>query len=79
MNTKKILLPWNYKSLWEGCILVTIAHAISSACYPEFLYEHSWDGINYSVQDSARARGTITFHEDYCVGAFRDDKYTKAW
>jgi len=73
MSAEKTLLPWNCKNLWEGCILVTIAHAISSAHYPEFSYEHSWDGSNYSTQDSAGTRGTITFHKEHCVGAFRDD------
>jgi len=70
---KKVLLPWDYKSLWEGCILLTIAHAISSANSPEFSYEHSWDEISYNAQDSSGTIGTITFHEGCCVGAVRSD------
>jgi len=58
------------ETLWKGCILASIAHAIMVSHYPEFSNEHSWDGINYSVQDTSGTRGTITFHSEYCVGAF---------
>lgn len=66
-------LEWKKDQLWRGCILATIAHAIMVSHYPELSNEHSWDGINYSVQDSAGARGTITFDSEYCVAAFRDE------
>ncbi|GAE90935.1 hypothetical protein [Acetivibrio straminisolvens] len=66
-------LKWTRSQLWEGCILASIAHAIMVAHYPELSNEHSWDGMNYSVQDSSGARGTITFHHKYCIGAFRDE------
>jgi len=66
-------LEWKQKQLWEGCILAAIAHAIMVAHYPELSNEHSWDGINYSVQDSSGTRGTITFDSKYCVAAFRND------
>lgn len=39
--------------------------------YPDLSSEHSWDGMNYNVQDSSGGRGTITFDGSYCVGAFR--------
>lgn len=61
------------QQLWEGCMLATIAHAIMVAHYPELSNEHSWDGMNYSVQDSEGVRGTITFSKNYYLGAFRDD------
>ncbi len=71
-------LNWKFNKLWEGCILATIAHAIMVARYPELSNEHSWDGINYSLQDSAGMRGTITFqNENMCVGAFRNDESTR--
>lgn len=66
-------LKWTKKQLWEGCILASIAHAIMVAHYPNLSNEHSWDGMNYSVQDSSGARGTITFHSQYCIGAFRNE------
>jgi hypothetical protein len=66
-------LNWQKENLWEGCILASIAHAIMVAHYPEFSNEQSWDGINYNVQDSSGARGTITFHPNYLVGAFRNE------
>lgn len=66
-------ITWNREEIWQGCVLASIAHAISVAQYPEFSHEHSWDGLNYNVQDSSGARGTITFHPKYLVAAFRDD------
>jgi len=59
--------------LWNGCILASIAHAIMVAHYPDFSSEQSWDGINYSVQDYEGMRGTVTFYNEYCVAAFRNE------
>jgi hypothetical protein len=66
-------LNWEREQLWEGCILASIAHAIMVAHYPELSHEQSWDDINYNVQDSSGTRGTITFHPNYLVGAFRNE------
>lgn len=66
-------VSWKKEQLWQGCILASIAHAIMVAHYPELSNEHSWDGINYNIQDSEGIRGTITFNSEYCVGAFRND------
>jgi hypothetical protein len=66
-------LNWDREQLWEGCILASLAHAIMVAHYPELSHEQSWDGFNYNVQDSSGARGTITFHPNYLVGAFRNE------
>ncbi len=65
-------LSWEMNQLWEGCMLASIAHAIMVAHYPELSNEHSWDGVNYNVQDNEGGRGTITFNAQYCVGAFRN-------
>lgn len=61
------------KELYRGCLIASISHAIMTNIYPELAYEQSWDGRNYSIQDSQGLRGTITFETDYCVGAFRND------
>lgn len=66
-------MKWQRENIWEGCILASIAHAIMVAHYPELSNEQSWDDINYNVQDSSGARGTITFHPNYLVGAFRNE------
>ncbi|SFB38166.1 hypothetical protein [Clostridium frigidicarnis] len=66
-------VSWKMEQLWQGCISASIAHAIMVAHYPELSNEHSWDGINYNIQDNEGARGTITFNSEYCVGAFRND------
>lgn len=65
---------WKIGGIWKGCVIASIAHAIMVAHYPEIDNEHSWDGINYNVQDSSGARGTITFQTNYYIGAFRDDR-----
>jgi hypothetical protein len=66
-------LNWDREQLWKGCILASLAHAIMVAHYPEMSHEQSWDGFNYNVQDSSGTRGTITFHPNYLVGAFRNE------
>ncbi|MGM2785628.1 hypothetical protein [Bacillus cereus group sp. Bce018] len=60
------------EKLWNGCILTSIAHAISVAHYPESSYENTWDGFNYNIQNGSGAQGTITFHPDYCVIGLQD-------
>lgn len=65
---------WTREQIWRGSMLASIAHAIMVAHFPESANEHSWDGMNYSVQDSAGTRGTITFHPQYCVAAFRNEQ-----
>ncbi|MDP7978548.1 hypothetical protein [Bacillus multifaciens] len=69
---RKYKLNINRHDLWKGCILKSIAHAINVAHYPDFSYESSWDGFNYNIQDGDGARGTVTFHPEYCIGAFQD-------
>lgn len=66
-------LKWNKEQLWKGSMLVSIAHAIMVSHYPDRSNENSWDGINYNIQNSAGTRGTITFHEEFCVGDFRNN------
>lgn len=56
--------------LWPGAILGFIAHAVSLVRYPEFKHEQSWDGNNYSVQDSSGSRGTVAFCGKQFVGVF---------
>lgn len=70
-NINKI--KWTKKQLWEGCLLASIAHAIMVAHYPEQANEHSWDGMNYNIQDSSGTRGTVTFCSEYFVAAFRNE------
>lgn len=78
MNQCYTPIPWKRDTLWRGCILAGLAHAIMTAHYPELANEHSWDGFNYSVQDSQGQRGTVTFGSKYCVAAFRNDNSERA-
>ena len=59
--------------IYNGCLIASISHAIMTNVYPELSYEQSWDGGNFSIQNSSGVRGTITFAEDFCVGAIRND------
>ncbi|KMN42739.1 hypothetical protein [Bacillus sp. LK2] len=60
------------EQLWKGCILKSIAAAIFVANAPDFSHESSWDGFNYSMQDSQGGRGTITFHPKYIIVCLQD-------
>lgn len=59
--------------IYSGCLIASISHAIMTNIYPEFSYEQSWDGTNYSIQNSSGMRGTITFENHFCVGAIRNE------
>jgi hypothetical protein len=41
--------------------------------YPELSYEQSWDGCNFSLNNGNGIRGTLTFLDNQCVGAIRND------
>lgn len=62
----------NPKKLYKGCIFCSVAHAVTAGEYPELNYEHSWDGLNYCMNNSKGCRGTITFGKKYIVAVFQD-------
>src|SRR5579859_540876 len=66
------------QDLWQGALLATIGQAINVAAMPDLANERSWDGPNYSRQDSQGTRGTITFLADRLVGVIRDDHSPRA-
>ena len=70
MNKYKLHI--DREQLWQGCILNSIANAIFVAHDPDLSHESSWDGCNYSMQDSQGGRGTITFHPDYTIACLQD-------
>lgn len=65
---------WSYEGLWQGCMLMSIAHAVFVADAPDLAHEISWDGFNYNMNNSQGSRGTITFHPDFFVAGFRNDE-----
>lgn len=76
MEKHQILnLEWKRQAVWEGCMLASIAHAIFVANNPDFAYEHSWDGNNYSTNDGQGSRGTVTFGQDFFAGGFRNEEF----
>lgn len=58
----------------RNCLIASIAHAIFTCKNPDWDFLQSWDNNNYSIQDAAGIRGTISFYEDFCIGCFRNDK-----
>lgn len=66
---------WTRQNIWEGCILASIAHAVFIANDPEFAYEHSWDGDNYSTNDGQGSRGTVAFGQEIYVAGFRNERF----
>ena len=62
----------NPKELYEGCVFASIVHAVTVGEYPYLNYEHSWDGFNYSMNNSQGCRATITFHPQYIIAVFQD-------
>lgn len=75
--TKHNLL-FQRNQLWRGAMLSTIAHAIWITPDRLLSYEVSWDGINYSRNNTQGTRGTITFHRDRVVAVFCDDDSPRA-
>lgn len=77
MNTNYNKLTVNVQDVWKGSILGSLAHAIMVAKYPFLSYEQSWDGANYNVQDGQGVRGTVSFIDNCCAAALRDDSQKK--
>ncbi|MES9667152.1 hypothetical protein [Bacillus nitratireducens] len=71
-RTSKYNFHISKEQLWKGCILKSIADAIFVAHAPDFSHESSWDGFNYSMQDSQGGQGTITFHPNYTIVCIQD-------
>ena len=68
------MIPLNIKpkQLHEGCLQAAITHAVAVGLFPELNYEHSWDSMNYCMNDSQGCRATITFHDKYIIAVFQD-------
>ena len=60
-----------FRELFNGCIIASVAHAISMSRDPDFSYEQSWDGNNYSFKQLFGFEGTFTFCSSYSCGAVR--------
>lgn len=57
----------DYKTLYERCIMASVAHAIMVGEYPLFACEQSRDGQNYNFQNLEGVRGVISFGEEIYV------------
>lgn len=60
----------------EGSLVSSISHAIMTNLYPELSYEQSWDGCNFSMNNGNGIRGTVTFLNNRCIGAIRNERST---
>ena len=63
-----------HNDLRQGCLLRAIAHAIMTNVYPDLAWEVSWDGNSVSLQNGCGIRSTVTFLENACVGAIRNER-----
>ena len=52
-----------YNTLYERCVMASVAHAIMVGKYNLLVSEQSWDGINYNFQNMEGVRGVISFAE----------------
>lgn len=53
-----------YNTLYERCMMASVAHAIMVGKYNLLASEQSWDGNNYNFQNMEGIRGVISFAED---------------
>lgn len=60
------------KQLYHGSMLRSIAHAVSTAFYPDLSYEIFWDEQHYHCNDSEGTQGAITFAKEGVIGALND-------
>ena len=50
-------------TLYERCVIASVAHAIMVGKYNLLASEQSWDGANYNFQNMEGVRGVISFTE----------------
>lgn len=53
-----------YNTLYERCMMASVANAIMVGKYNLLASEQSWDGNNYNFQNMEGVRGVISFAED---------------
>jgi len=61
------------KDFYNKCILLSIINAVMTLENPDYSSLHSWDGSNYSTNDWNSTRATVTFYQNGCVAACRDE------
>ena len=49
----------DYNTLYERCVMASIAHAVMVGEYGLLSAEQSWDGSNYNFQNMEGIRGEI--------------------
>ncbi len=54
----------DYNTLYERCVMASIAHAVMVGEYDLLSAEQSWDGSNYNFQNMEGIRGVISFAEN---------------
>lgn len=63
----RVFQELTYHNLYRRCIMASVAHAIMVGEYELLAAEQSWDGANYSFQNTEGVRGTISFGEECYV------------
>jgi hypothetical protein len=54
----------DYNTLYNRCVMASVAHAVMAGEYGFLSAGQSWDASNYNFQDMEGVRGVISFAED---------------
>lgn len=63
-----------YNTLYERCVMASVAHAIMVGKYNLLSSEQSWDGFNYNFQNMEGIRGVISFAEGEYICAIQNNE-----
>lgn len=63
-----------YNTLYERCVMASVAHAIMVGEYNLLASEQSWDGDNYNFQNLEGIRGVISFAESEYICVIQNNK-----
>lgn len=69
----------DYNTLYERCVMASIAHAVMVGEYGLLSAEQSWDGSNYNFQNMEGIRGVISFSENEYICAIQNNNMYNAY
>ena len=74
-NSMNIVFDFlKYDTLYERCVIASVAHAIMVGKYNLLASEQSWDGMNYNFQNMEGIRGVISFADGEYICVIQNNK-----
>ena len=70
---KEIFSFTDVETIYQRCILASVAHAVMIGKYDMLTGEQSWDGENYNFNNFEGTRGVISFSEDDLVCVLQNE------